>query len=129
MIGRIGLVEDAADFIADEKLGPDAIDRRFDFDVFKTAVRGLKRDVKSVLMDQEIVAGIGNIYSDEILFQGRINPAERIDKLTPGTRAPVSGNAQGPQDRHCAWRRLRTVRRAACPNATREDAALVADRS
>lgn len=64
--------------------GPDALDRRFDFDAFKTAVRGLKRDVKSVLMDQEIVAGIGNIYSDEILFQARINPAERIDKLTPG---------------------------------------------
>ena len=37
MIGRVGLVEDAADFIADEKLGPDALDRRFDFDAFKIA--------------------------------------------------------------------------------------------
>ena len=84
MIGRVGLVEDAADFIADEKLGPDALDRRFDFDAFKTAVLGIERDVKSVLMDQEIVAGIGNIYSDEILFQARINPAERMNKLAPG---------------------------------------------
>jgi formamidopyrimidine-DNA glycosylase len=84
MLGRVGLVEDVDDYIADEKLGPDALDRRFDIDAFKTAVRGLKRDVKSVLMDQEIVAGIGNIYSDEILFQARMNPAERIDKLTPG---------------------------------------------
>jgi formamidopyrimidine-DNA glycosylase len=83
MIGRVGLVEDAADFIADEKLGLDALDLRFDFDAFKTAVLGSERDVKSVLMDQEIVAGIGNIYSDEILFQARINPAERTDKLTP----------------------------------------------
>jgi formamidopyrimidine-DNA glycosylase len=32
-------------------------------------------------MDQEIVAGIGNIYSDEILFQARINPRVRIDRL------------------------------------------------
>jgi formamidopyrimidine-DNA glycosylase len=84
MLGRVGLVEDAADFIADEKLGPDALDRRFDFDAFRAAVRDLKRDVKSVLMDQEIVAGIGNIYSDEILFQARINPAKRIDQLAPG---------------------------------------------
>lgn len=82
MIGRVGLVEDAADFIADEKLGTDALDRRLDFPAFKEAVLGTKRDVKSVLMDQQIIAGIGNIYSDEILFQARVNPATRIDKLT-----------------------------------------------
>ena len=34
-------------------------------------------------MDQGIVAGIGNIYSDEILFQARINPAARVETLTP----------------------------------------------
>jgi formamidopyrimidine-DNA glycosylase len=83
MIGRVGLVEDAADFVAGEKLGPDALDRRLSFDAFKAAVLGVKRDVKAVLMDQEVVAGIGNIYSDEILFQARINPAERMDKLAP----------------------------------------------
>jgi formamidopyrimidine-DNA glycosylase len=81
MIGRVGLVEDVADFIADEKLGPDALDRRFDFHAFKTAVLGIKRDVKSVLMDQQIIAGVGNIYSDEILFWARIDPALRMDKL------------------------------------------------
>jgi formamidopyrimidine-DNA glycosylase len=84
MISRVGLVEDAAEFSADEKLGPDALDPRFDSKAFKSAVSGVKRDVKSVLMDQEIMAGIGNIYSDEILFQARINPAERMDKLAPG---------------------------------------------
>ena len=67
MIGRVGLAEDAGDFVADEQLGPDALDRRFDFAAFMTAALGLKRDVKSVLMDQQIVAGIGNISSDEIL--------------------------------------------------------------
>jgi formamidopyrimidine-DNA glycosylase len=64
-------------------IGPDALDRRLDFDAFKTAVLGLKRDVKSVLMEQQVIAGIGNIYSDEILFQARLNPVERIDKLSP----------------------------------------------
>jgi formamidopyrimidine-DNA glycosylase len=84
MIGRVGLVDDAADFIAAEKLGPDALDRRFDLDAFKAAVLGSKRDVKAVLMDQQLMAGIGNIYSDEILFQAGMSPAERIDKLAPG---------------------------------------------
>ena len=83
MIGRVGLVEDAADFIAAEKLGPDALDRRLDFGAFRSAVLGFTRDVKSVLMEQQVIAGIGNIYSDEILFQARINPAERINKLSP----------------------------------------------
>jgi formamidopyrimidine-DNA glycosylase len=41
----------------------------------KRAVLGVKRDVKSVLTDQQIIAGIGNIYSDEILFQARIDSA------------------------------------------------------
>jgi formamidopyrimidine-DNA glycosylase len=45
---------------------------------------GLKLDVKSVLMDQQLLAGIGHICSDEILFQARIDPAARIDKLAPG---------------------------------------------
>ena len=83
MIGRVGLIESVDDFVADAKLGPDALDPRLDLSTFKAAVFGSKRDVKSVLMDQQNIAGIGNIYSDEILFQARINPAERIDKLTP----------------------------------------------
>ncbi len=86
MIGRVGLVDDAADFIAEEKLGPDALDRRFDFDAFEARITGIKRDVKSVLMDQEIVAGIGNIYSDEILFQARVDPRTRIDQLSAAQR-------------------------------------------
>jgi formamidopyrimidine-DNA glycosylase len=74
MIGRVALVEDVGDFIAAEKLGPDALDRRLDFGAFKAALLCLTRDVKSVLMEQQVIAGFGNIYSDEILFQARINP-------------------------------------------------------
>jgi formamidopyrimidine-DNA glycosylase len=55
---------------------------RLDFRAFRAAVLGSKRDVKSVLMDQQIIAGIGNIYSDEILFQARVNPSAQIDELT-----------------------------------------------
>jgi formamidopyrimidine-DNA glycosylase len=83
MLGRVGLADDAGEFVADQKLGPDALDARIDFDAFKSAVGGTSRDVKSVLMDQAVIAGIGNIYSDEILFQARIDPRKRMDELAP----------------------------------------------
>lgn len=81
MIGRIGLANDAKDFIAQERLGPDALGRNFTFAALKRAAAGNQRTVKSVLMDQEIVAGIGNIYSDEILFHARIDPRRPIGAL------------------------------------------------
>ena len=113
MIGRVGLIENPADFIADEKLGPDALDPRLDLSAFKAAVLGSKRDVKSVLMDQQIIAGIGNIYSDEILFQARINPAARMDTLTPNqTQAAISDHARSSQDGDRPWCRLGTIHRA-----------------
>jgi formamidopyrimidine-DNA glycosylase len=83
MIGHVDVVDDAEKFIAREKLGPDALDPRFDLSAFKEAVTGIKRDVKSVLMNQEIVAGIGNIYSDEILFQARVDPKAKVCELPP----------------------------------------------
>jgi len=81
MIGRVGLVKDADEFIAAERLGPDALDRHFTLAGFKDEVADNRRDVKSILMDQKVVAGIGNIYSDEILFQARIHPKTRVDML------------------------------------------------
>lgn len=83
MIGRVGLVDDVDDFLAEEALGPDALDPHLDFAGFRTAVLARKRDVKSILMDQQVIAGIGNIYSNDILFQARIDPTKRIDRLSP----------------------------------------------
>jgi formamidopyrimidine-DNA glycosylase len=86
LFGRVGLTANADAFIAAEGLGPDALDPRFDLARFEQALAGRKRDVKSLLMDQEVVAGIGNIYSDEILFQARINPRTRCDRLDTDAR-------------------------------------------
>lgn len=85
-IGAVGLVDDADAFITAEKLGPDALDPRFDFAAFDRALSGRRGDIKSVLMDQTVMAGIGNIYSDEILFQAGIYPQTRTDRLDAQTR-------------------------------------------
>jgi formamidopyrimidine-DNA glycosylase len=74
MLGRVGLVQDADAFIRDEGLGPDALDPAFDLAALERAIDGRRRDAKSLLMDQSVIAGIGNIYADEILFQARLHP-------------------------------------------------------
>jgi formamidopyrimidine-DNA glycosylase len=85
-LGRLGLVSDADAFIARETLGPDALDPGFDFAAFDAMLREHKKSVKSLLMDQQLIAGIGNVYSDEILFQARLHPATRTDRLDDAGR-------------------------------------------
>jgi formamidopyrimidine-DNA glycosylase len=89
MLGRVGLADDADAFIEGEELGLDALDRAFDLDAFARAVEGRRRDVKSVLMDQTMIAGIGNIYADEILFQARLHPKTPVTSLDERQRAEL----------------------------------------
>lgn len=61
-------------------LGPEPLDKSFTFKKFKEVLRR-RGKIKQVLMDQNIIAGIGNIYSDEILWKAKINPLMPADKL------------------------------------------------
>ena len=91
LLGQVGLATDAATFITQEGLGPDALDPQLDFAAFERALAGRKRDVKSLLMDQAVIAGIGNIYSDEILFQAGLHPRTRFDQLAVDTKKRLFG--------------------------------------
>jgi formamidopyrimidine-DNA glycosylase len=54
-----------------------------DLSSFKQALSATRASIKSALMDQQRIAGIGNIYSDEILFQAGVrpkNPASQLDE-------------------------------------------------
>lgn len=81
MLGRVGLAEDADEFIRNKALGPDALDERLNPDRVADALGKGRRGIKAALMDQSVMAGIGNIYSDEILFQARIHPAVPVAAL------------------------------------------------
>lgn len=80
-LGRIGLAESPADFVRQEGLGPDAFDPGVGLDQFRRLLRDRGGGVKSALMDQGFLAGIGNIYSDEILFQAGIQPEAKAAAL------------------------------------------------
>jgi len=64
-------------------MGPEPLSEDFSLQCFQDALKGKKQRVKVFLLDQRCVAGIGNIYADEILFQAGIHPDETVDKLTP----------------------------------------------
>jgi formamidopyrimidine-DNA glycosylase len=62
-------------------LGPEPFGRLFNFKIFKNRLPK-KGKIKTVLMDQKNIAGIGNIYSDEILWRAKIHPLKEISFLS-----------------------------------------------
>ena len=65
-----------------ERLGPDPLDPGFDRDALAALLRGRRTQIKGVLRDQSIIAGIGNAYSDEILHAARMSPYALAANLT-----------------------------------------------
>ncbi len=63
-------------------MGPEPLSPTFTADVFATNIGGSTRAIKTVLMDQRRVAGIGNIYANEALWRAKIRPSRRASTLT-----------------------------------------------
>ncbi|GAA2578201.1 Fpg/Nei family DNA glycosylase [Winogradskya consettensis] len=74
------LVRDPAEVPGVARLGPDAL--AVSRDEFAERIRSRKGQIKGVLVDQEVLAGIGNAYSDEILHVARMSPFALTGKLT-----------------------------------------------
>jgi len=63
-------------------IGPEPLDKQFTITNFKLQInKKPKGKIKTVLMDQSIIAGIGNIYSDEILWRAGVHPERKVSKL------------------------------------------------
>jgi formamidopyrimidine-DNA glycosylase len=80
-LGQIFLIDSLEALIEEKELGPDVLGEDFDLETFQKALSRNRGMIKSPLMSQKIMAGIGNIYSDEILFQAGIHPKASVDKL------------------------------------------------
>ena len=78
--GRWKLVDDPQVILG--KLGPDALTRQFTRAYFCEAMRLRHRMIKPLILDQSMVAGLGNIYADEALWKSKIHPERRSDALT-----------------------------------------------
>lgn len=69
------------------RLGPEPLSASFSTKAFAAALAGRRAPVKSVLLDQRRVAGVGNIYADEALWRARVAPRREAGTLT---RAEIS---------------------------------------
>ncbi len=64
-------------------LGPEPLEKSFTFEKFKERLaKKPNQKIKIVLMDQSVISGIGNIYSDEILWHAGIHPEERMKHIS-----------------------------------------------
>jgi len=91
--GRVGLTDDIDRFFNDKKVGTDAL--TIDKKEFLSNLKGKSGPIKSRLMDQKNVAGIGNIYADEILFQCGIHPEEDVSTLVENDLCDIFDKMKG----------------------------------
>lgn len=83
--GEVGLTTDIQAFLASRKWGPDPTQPGFDRSTFHQILRGRTGALKGVLMNQRVIAGIGNLYADEMLFQAGLHPDTRVASLKTAT--------------------------------------------
>ncbi|GAA1503000.1 formamidopyrimidine-DNA glycosylase [Agromyces terreus] len=77
------VVRDPSEVPGIARLGPDPSAPDFTLDDFRAVLDGRRTQIKGVLRDQSVFAGIGNAYSDEILHAARMSPYALAAKLTP----------------------------------------------
>jgi formamidopyrimidine-DNA glycosylase len=78
--GEIELIKDIDEFLQTRGLGPDALG--ITLSQFKGIVGKHRGAVKAILLNQQLIAGIGNLYADEILFRAGIHPAIDAARLS-----------------------------------------------
>jgi formamidopyrimidine-DNA glycosylase len=83
--GRVYLVDDPQQVTGG--LGPEPLADAFTLDAFRRRLARRSGRLKSLLMNQQFLAGIGNIYADEVLFVARLHPLRKADSLTPDEQA------------------------------------------
>ena len=80
-LGKMWLVDDANTVVC--KLGPEPLDKRFTPRALEQRLGRHHIPIKAALLNQCIVAGIGNMYADEALFAACIHPLTKADELSP----------------------------------------------
>ena len=87
LVDRVGMLK------ARERFGPEPIDPAFDVDWFASELKKKKAVIKAVLLDQSFIAGLGNIYVDEALWQAKIRPTRRANKVTKAEAVALAAAA------------------------------------
>jgi formamidopyrimidine-DNA glycosylase len=81
-LGTIWLLDEAGWTAYTGRIGPEPLEETFTPFVFADRLKGTRTAVKKAIMDQRRVAGVGNIYANEALFDARLHPAKSTHKLS-----------------------------------------------
>ncbi len=92
--GRWFADDAAADAHLDGRLGPEPLSATFDGPALRRAIRRRSSAIKGLLLDQKVVAGVGNIYADEALFHARVHPLRRGEQLTTAQCAALAAGVR-----------------------------------
>ena len=93
------VVRDPAQVPGIASLGPDPLAAGFDREAFAALLTGSRQQIKGLLRDQSVLAGVGNAYSDEVLHAARLSPFasagklddEEVDRLYAALREVLTG--------------------------------------
>ncbi len=103
-LGTIWLLDEPGWSTYTARIGPEPLDPEFDVPRFSARLRGTRQAIKKVLMDQRRIAGVGNIYANEALFEARIDPSRRADRLSADEAERLWGAVRGVLSRAIAAR-------------------------
>jgi formamidopyrimidine-DNA glycosylase len=79
--GRLWLLDSEGLQVLEQKLGPEPLDEALTAEEFRTLLRRRKGRLKPLLLDQKLIAGLGNIYVDEALWLARLHPLRVVTSL------------------------------------------------
>lgn len=92
--GRMELIEKSSDYREFHDLGPEPFSSEFNAEYAWKSSRKSKRSLKMMLLDQSFVAGIGNIYADEICFRSGLRPESKAGKISKARWQQIVACAQ-----------------------------------
>lgn len=81
LFGLAELIDSPDELIRESGLGPDPLDPAFNYARFEALLARRRGAIKSLLMSQEVIAGLGNLYVDEMLYQSDVHPRRAVDRV------------------------------------------------
>lgn len=82
LFGVVDLTPSPGDYIREYRLGPDPLDPALNLRAFRALLRDRRGRIKALLLSQDVIAGIGNLYADEALYRSSIDPRRAADRLS-----------------------------------------------
>ena len=72
----------------------EVIDSNINLEYFKSKIKNSSKAIKTLLLDQTVVSGLGNIYADEVLFASKINPLRKANELNDEELQSILDNSK-----------------------------------